>query len=335
MNDIWNPWHGCKKYSEGCENCYMYFLDSQRDKDGSEIYKVKTNFNLPLKKSRNGEYKIPSGATIRVCMTSDFFLEEADEWRKEVWEMIRTRLDVTFWLQTKRAERVLNNLPEWWGDGLENVIMVFTTENQKRADERLPILLDLPFKHKGIMCAPMISEITLDTYLKTGDFEIVLVDGENYEGNRPLYLDWVKRLYDECVKYNIKFDFCGTGNVFSVIEYIKIEACNVLYMQRDTGLGQQLFRIIICQSKNDLKIQRRIFPFHQIEKERANLLPGRRGSRLFRFLICIHAAIIISVKTAVHVKSGKSGESCLRHQESIENCSSQEFCHEIPDIGYL
>ena len=41
MNDIWNPWHGCKKYSEGCENCYMYFLDSQRDKDGSNIYKVK------------------------------------------------------------------------------------------------------------------------------------------------------------------------------------------------------------------------------------------------------------------------------------------------------
>lgn len=33
MNDIWNPWHGCKKYSEGCENCYMYYLDSQRDKE--------------------------------------------------------------------------------------------------------------------------------------------------------------------------------------------------------------------------------------------------------------------------------------------------------------
>ena len=30
MHDIWNPWHGCKKCSEGCENCYMYFLDEQR-----------------------------------------------------------------------------------------------------------------------------------------------------------------------------------------------------------------------------------------------------------------------------------------------------------------
>ena len=29
------------------------------------------------------------------------------------------------------------------------------------------------------------------------NFEIVLVDGENYDGNRPLYYNWVKKLYDE------------------------------------------------------------------------------------------------------------------------------------------
>lgn len=253
MNDIWNPWHCCKKYSEGCENCYMYYLDSQRDKDGSDIYKVKTNFNLPLKKSRNGEYKIPSGSVLRVCMTSDFFLTEADEWRKEVWEMIKLRPDITFWLQTKRAERVLDNLPSWWGDGLENVIMVFTTENQKRADERLPILLDLPFKHKGIMCAPMISEITLDQYLSTGKFEIVLVDGENYEGNRPLYFDWVKKIYDECVKYNIKFDFCGTGNVF--IKDGKTYNIPKAY-QRVMALKSELQNPLIYKEK-DIKIQPR------------------------------------------------------------------------------
>nr|WP_278849220.1 DUF5131 family protein [Megamonas funiformis] len=30
MHDIWNPWHGCLKYSEGCKNCYMYYLDKIR-----------------------------------------------------------------------------------------------------------------------------------------------------------------------------------------------------------------------------------------------------------------------------------------------------------------
>ena len=79
----------------------MYYLDLQRNKDGSEIYKVKTNFNMPIKKNRSGEYIVKSGSTIRVCMTSDFFLEEADKWRDEAWDMIRTRNDVTFWLHEK------------------------------------------------------------------------------------------------------------------------------------------------------------------------------------------------------------------------------------------
>ena len=110
-SDIWNPWHGCRKYSEGCDHCYMYYLDSERGKSGGEIYRVKTNYNLPLKKDRQGSYKIKSGESIQVCMTSDFFLEEADAWRDEVWDMIRLRPDVHFWLLTKRARRIQECLP--------------------------------------------------------------------------------------------------------------------------------------------------------------------------------------------------------------------------------
>ncbi|WP_304754228.1 DUF5131 family protein, partial [Dubosiella newyorkensis] len=53
MHDIWNPWHGCRKYSEGCQNCYMYYLDAMRGKHGSDIYKVKTKFNYPIQKERD------------------------------------------------------------------------------------------------------------------------------------------------------------------------------------------------------------------------------------------------------------------------------------------
>ena len=45
-SDIWNPWHGCRKYSEGCDHCYMHYLDNERGKSGGEIYKVKTNSDL-------------------------------------------------------------------------------------------------------------------------------------------------------------------------------------------------------------------------------------------------------------------------------------------------
>lgn len=55
MHDIWNPWHGCVKCSEGCAHCYMYFLDSQRGKNGAEIYRTKTGFRYPLSRDRAGK----------------------------------------------------------------------------------------------------------------------------------------------------------------------------------------------------------------------------------------------------------------------------------------
>lgn len=119
MHDIWNPWHGCIKKSEGCQNCYMYFLDRQRGGRGEHIYKVKNNFDYPLQKDKNGSYKVKSGEQLRVCMTSDFFLEEADAWRVDAWKIIRQRPDVVFFLLTKRPERVAANLPADWGEGME------------------------------------------------------------------------------------------------------------------------------------------------------------------------------------------------------------------------
>ena len=214
MHDIWNPWHGCIKKSEGCDHCYMYFLDKMRDQDGSNIYRTKAGFNYPIQKDRKGNYKIKSGEQIRVCMTSDFFLAEADEWRDEAWELMKIRSDVIFFLLTKRPERVAEHLPKDWCDGWDNIFFNVTAENQRRADERIPILLDLPFKHKGVMCAPFIGQVSIRKILETGQIEQVLCDGENYDGARPCHYEWVKLLRQECVDNNVTFVFCGTGRRF-------------------------------------------------------------------------------------------------------------------------
>ena len=147
-------------------------------------------------------------------MTSDFFLEEADEWRDEAWNIIRQRPDVIFFLLTKRPERVRDCLPYDWGDGWENVFFNVSCENQKRADERIPILLSLPFRHKGIMCAPFIGEVSIKKYLPSGQIEQVICDGENYAGARFCHYEWVKQLRDECEEYNVTFAFIGTGRRF-------------------------------------------------------------------------------------------------------------------------
>ncbi|MCD8090669.1 MAG: phage Gp37/Gp68 family protein [Clostridiales bacterium] len=214
MHDIWNPWHGCVKCSEGCRNCYVYFLDRMRNKNGREIYKTKSGFTYPLQKNKDRKYKIQSGEMIRVCMTSDFFLEEADRWRDEAWNIIYQRKDVIFFLLTKRPERVRKCLPGDWGDGWENVFFNVTCENQIRADERIPLLLELPFKHKGIMCAPFIGPVSIEKYLSDGQIEQVICGGENYDGARPCNFDWVKTLRRECEAHNVTFCFIETGTVF-------------------------------------------------------------------------------------------------------------------------
>lgn len=182
--------------------------------DGANIFKAQSNFYYPLAKDKQGHYKIKSGEHIRVCMTSDFFLSEADKWRPEVWQIIRQRPDVVFFLLTKRPERVRGCLPPDWNDGWENVFFNVTCENQARADERIPLLLELPFKHKGIMTAPFIGEISVAKYLQTGQIEQVLAGGENYDGARPLDFEWVKKLRRECEAANVTFCFFETGTCF-------------------------------------------------------------------------------------------------------------------------
>lgn len=214
MHDIWNPWHGCIKASEGCQHRYMYYLDRKRGQDGSRIYKTKSRFRYPLQKDRAGNFKIQSGEHIRVCMTSDFFLEEADPWRPEAWAMMRRRSDVVFMLLTKRPQRVAECLPADWGDGWDNIFFNVTCENQRRADERIPILHALPFKHKGIMCAPFIGPVRIDRYLAEGQIEQVICGGENYDGARPCHFEWVQALREDCVRHHTRFCFIETGSVF-------------------------------------------------------------------------------------------------------------------------
>lgn len=212
MSVEWNLWHGCTKKSEGCKHCYVYRRDAKYDIDSSTVKKNKV-FDLPVSKNRNGEYKIKSGETVYTCFTSDFFLEEADEWRKEAWNMIRERSDLKFLFITKRIERFYVSLPDDWGDGWDNVTICCTCENQRRADERLPIYKELPIKHKVIICEPLLEKIDLSEYLDD-TIEEVIVGGESGEESRVCDYDWILDIRSQCVQKNVSFHFKQTGARF-------------------------------------------------------------------------------------------------------------------------
>lgn len=122
MSVSWNPWHGCRKISEGCRNCYVYRQDSRHDKDSREVRQT-AMFDRPVRRSRDGRFKVPAGEMVYTCFTSDFLLEEADAWRAETWEMMRIRHDLRFLFFTKRIDRLAAVLPPDWGDGYENVVI--------------------------------------------------------------------------------------------------------------------------------------------------------------------------------------------------------------------
>ncbi len=212
MTNGWNPWHGCHKLSEGCQNCYVYRGDAKRGIDSTLVTQTKS-FNLPIQKKRNGEYKITSGIEVATCFTSDFFVEDADEWRIEAWRMIRERYDLDFFMITKRIDRFFVNLPEDWGNGYENVTICCTVENQDRADYRLPLYQLAPIKHKIIICEPILEEIDLQPYIGPW-IEEIIVGGESGNNARVCNYDWVLKIRNLCVENNIPFGFKQTGARF-------------------------------------------------------------------------------------------------------------------------
>ena len=216
----WNLWHGCSRASEGCLHCYMFRRDEAIGKDPTKVTKTQ-DFNLPVRLLRAGPqkgfYKVPSGSHIYTCFSSDFFHPDADQWRDEAWEMIRERADCTFFMITKRPERIADHIPadlyEW-----NHLTIAVTCENQRMADKRLPVYLPLPLRHHAVMIEPMLSAVNLRPYFSSfrkGDgqctIENVSVGGESGPDARACDYAWVTEVHLQCVEYGVSFSYHQTG----------------------------------------------------------------------------------------------------------------------------
>lgn len=206
MEISWNLWHGCHKKSEGCKNCYVYRRDNLIGKDPSFVYKTKS-FNIPVLKDRKGNYKYPSGSEFMTCFSSDFFIEEADAWREDALNMIKERNDCSFFLITKRPERILKVMNPL---DYPNLTIACTMENQKRVDERLPIYLNTPLYSYEIMIEPMLEEIDFTKH-DLSKVNLISVGGESGNNARVLDFNWVKKIHSLCKEKNIMFYFHQTG----------------------------------------------------------------------------------------------------------------------------
>lgn len=214
----WNPWMGCHKVSQGCKNCYMYREQTQYGNDPSLIRRSKTTFTAPLKWSEPKR--------VFTCSWSDFFIEEADEWRGEAWDIIRQTPYHTYQILTKRPENIVARLPLDWNIGWPNVWLGVSAEDQDNADQRIPYLLRIPAAIRFVSCEPLLGPINLSKTLLsetsndsfnalfprlTYQLDWVIVGGESGPKSRAMHPDWARVIRDQCQDSLIPFFFKQWG----------------------------------------------------------------------------------------------------------------------------
>ena len=202
----WNPWQGCHKVSPSCKFCYMYREKKQYGQDPAVVIRSKPHtFNLPR--------RLKTAQRVFTCSWSDFFIEEADDWRNEAWEIIENTPHLTYQILTKRPERARSVLPFWWWlrqrPPMPNVWIGVSVENQETANLRLPLLMTIPTELRFLSIEPLLSYVDLEglwgypgsatrEQLESWPIRWVIVGGES--GARPREMDprWLHSIIDQC-----------------------------------------------------------------------------------------------------------------------------------------
>ncbi len=198
----WNPWRGCLKVSPGCKACYMYRDQERYGNDPMAVVRAADKtFHSPM------SWKEP--AKVFTCSWSDFFIEQADEWREEAWAIIRNTPHLTYQILTKRPENIRDRLPSDWGGGYRNVWLGVSVENQDyvwRIEQLSYILSAIRF----VSYEPALGPLHLAPYMEFGIVDWVISGGESgyergkYEA-RPAQEWWFLDMLNQCRRFDVPF----------------------------------------------------------------------------------------------------------------------------------
>ena len=221
-----NPWCGCTKVSEGCANCYAELMMDKRygrvhwGKGQPRVRTSTDNWRQPLVWNKRCS---ALGKRERVFCASpaDVFDEEvADEWRDELFSLVRACQNLDWLLLTKRPVKMHDYLlaSSWWiKDPLFNVWLGVSVENQKRAEERIPFLIKTPARVRFLSCEPLLGPLELD--LKGVHW--VIAGGESGPHARPMHPEWARRLRGQCKLVGVPFFFKQWGEFIPASQFVK------------------------------------------------------------------------------------------------------------------
>lgn len=238
-DETWNPVTGCTKVSAGCKHCYAErewprmtrLVPAYAGREFTDVRMHLDRIEQPL------HWKKPR--RIFVNSMSDLFHEAVDQrFISDVFGIMAACPQHTFQILTKRPARALELLgqgcmgrfqddveecfamhsddPLIWP--LHNVLIGVSVENQETADERIPLLLQIPSNWRWISAEPLLGPLSIENYvdLFLPDLLVwVVVGGESGPNARPMHPDWVRSLRDQCAAANTPFlfkqwgEYCG------------------------------------------------------------------------------------------------------------------------------
>lgn len=304
-DDTWNVINGCMVVSPGCTNCYAMRMAGTRMKNspsrhgltrevnGNPVWNGEVRFNERAYREPLSRPNEPR--RIFVCAHGDLFYEKVpDEWIDRVFAMMATCPQHVFQVLTKRPERARQYLmtpgrhtailaamavaqnqaiifdAEKHRWPLPNVWLGTSVEDQKRADERIPVLLTTPAAVRWISAEPLLGPLNLKRFMwpvhprwparykSPADaiadgaevtyhrqalvmasnvyLDWVVAGGESGPGARPMHPAWARSLRDQCAASGVAFLFKQWGDWLPRCEPIAVDS---EYVYMHDGIGTE------------------------------------------------------------------------------------------------
>jgi protein gp37 len=233
-----SPWWGCAKVSPGCSNCYA---ETWAGRWGHDVWGAtkprrvfgEKHWREPRKWNAEAEH---TGVRRRVFCASmaDVFEDHptANVERPRLWELVADTPWLDWQLLTKRPENIMGATMLPWGWPLPNVWLGVSVEDQRRADERIPVLCRVSAAVRFLSCEPLLGPLDLSDHLGLewmdalrppgapvsfrgeggwgaemfaslrgdvgGGLDWAIIGGETGPHRRPMDVAWLADIADQC-----------------------------------------------------------------------------------------------------------------------------------------
>ena len=202
---VWNPGVGCSKVSAGCKNCYAEVLAKRLKAMGVADYKDGFSFKI-LPHRLQEPLKIKKPTKYFVNSMSDLFHEEMPfEYLDMIFDIRKKTPHHIYQILTKRDDIMFRYLSEkiipenvWLGVTVESCEYKFRIDILKKINARI----------RFISFEPLIGNVG---EMNLSSIHWAIVGGESGKRARPMKIEWVEEIFEQCKKQNVTFFFKQWG----------------------------------------------------------------------------------------------------------------------------